>query len=97
MQLRFRSLNQYLASPASFEAMAILEIKSLFDCAALASSTFAPMLVPHVNSCCDITYSRFSVSVLHNETIRSAKSKLNSAIEVDDCMNLNSCFGFIQQ
>lgn len=36
---------QYLDSLASLEAIAILAVKSFFDCPAVASSTLAPMLV----------------------------------------------------
>jgi hypothetical protein len=43
-----------LVSLASFEAMDILWIKSFLDCAAIASSTFAPMLVADLKICLEI-------------------------------------------
>lgn len=44
------NLNQYLVSPASLAAIHILAIKSFFVCAACASSTFAPILVPELKT-----------------------------------------------
>jgi hypothetical protein len=54
-------LKQYLVSSDSLEAMDILEMKSFLDCAAMASFTFAPILVPLLNICLENTYSLFEL------------------------------------
>ena len=68
----FSSFNQYLVSRASLEAIDIFVIKSLFDCATEASSTFAPILVPHLNSCFDNSNFLRSTSALFNRRISQA-------------------------
>lgn len=70
--------SQYRVSLAYFDEIDIFEIKSLRDCAAIASSTFAPILVPLFNSCFEITYSFSITSFFYKTMIVKAKSKLFS-------------------
>ena len=45
------NLNQYFVSFVSLDAIDILCIKSFLDCATIASSTFAPILVADLKIC----------------------------------------------
>lgn len=77
----FNSLNQYLVSAVSFNEIDIFEIKSAVLCACCASATFAPILVPHLNNCFDITFSFFvKHKYLYKLIILTAKAKLLSSI-----------------
>lgn len=57
-------LIQYLVSLASFKAMEYLDIKSAFDCANIASATFAPILVPLLRNCLASTFPASSKCLL---------------------------------
>ncbi len=74
------SRNQYRDSLASFDAIDIFEMKSLRDCAAIASSTLAAMLVPLRNNCFERTYSFSLIRILYSLIISKAKLKLLSYI-----------------
>ncbi len=76
------NLSQYLLSLASFKAISSLWIKSAVLCAALDSSTFAPMEVPERISCFDNSLAAPGVSPrkLQRLTIRTENWNVLSQI-----------------
>lgn len=76
----FINRNQYLVSLASFEAIAIFEMKSFLDWPAPASATLAPMLVEERRSWFANIYSLFSLKSFTNLIIRKENWKLLSSI-----------------
>ena len=59
--LSYKSSSQYSVSPASARAIFILAIKAGLDCAKEASFAFAPILIPDLTICFEITNSLFSL------------------------------------
>lgn len=78
--------NQYLVSLASLLAIEILQIKSFLDCAAVDSSTFAPILVPYLSNCFDKT-SSFSFLNLYTNQLYLGQNQTFYL--------LLSCFSFV--